>query len=73
MDLPTARQRRNRAIAARRLAHRHAIKAAIPRPRCVVCDGQIEHPLRLTGAMEWARRYCCNACRQEAWRTRHGE
>jgi hypothetical protein len=68
-DLPE----RHRKLAARRKAQRHAAKAMIPRPRCRRCDAVIDDPRRLASPGEWARIYCSGACRQEAWRDRHGE
>jgi hypothetical protein len=53
-------------LAARRKAERHAAKAMVPRPRCRQCDTVIAEVQR-------ARIYCSGACRQEAWRDRHGE
>ena len=62
-----------RRLAARRKAERHAAKAMVPRPRCRQCDAVIGESRQLASSGQWTRRYCSNACRQEAWRDRHGE
>jgi hypothetical protein len=59
--------------AIKRKARRHAIKAMVPRPRCRQCDTIIDAPRRLASPGIWARIYCSSACRQAAWRDRHGE
>jgi hypothetical protein len=64
---------RNRKTAAKRKAERHAAKAKIPKPRCDQCEEVIAKPRRLAAPGRWARAYCSNACRQAAWRNRHGE
>jgi hypothetical protein len=58
--------------AIRRKARRHAVKATIPRPVCRQCGAIIEHARRLASPSVWARMFCSNACRQAAWRDRHG-
>jgi hypothetical protein len=45
----------------------------VPRPRCRQCDAVIGEPHRLAPSGAWTRLYCSNACRQAAWRDRHGE
>jgi hypothetical protein len=63
----------HRRLAARRKTERHAAKAMVPRPRCRQCDAVIADVQRLASPGAWARIYCSGACRQEAWRDRHGE
>ena len=62
-----------RRLAAKRKAERHAAKATVPRPRCRQCDAVIADARRLGPGGRWTRLYCGNACRQAAWRDRHGE
>jgi hypothetical protein len=56
-----------------RKAQRQAIKAALPPPTCKQCGAVIAGARRLAGPETWARLYCSSACKQEAWRDRHGE
>jgi hypothetical protein len=63
----------HRRLSAKRKAERHAVKATVPRPRCRQCDAVIEYPRQLASSKTWTRQFCSNACRQEAWRDRHGE
>jgi hypothetical protein len=60
-------------IAIRRKAERHAVKAALPRPVCRQCGEVIVLARRLASSGQWTRLYCSNACKQAAWRDRHGE
>lgn len=76
----TPAQRHATRTAARRKFERHAIKAAIPLPKCEQCGAPIENVHRLASPgshlrcpQSWARKFCGNACRQAAWRARHGE
>ena len=62
-----------RRLAAKRKAQRLAAKAMALRPRCRQCDAVIGEPRRLAPSGAWTRLYCSNACRQAAWRDRHGE
>jgi hypothetical protein len=64
------RQARNRKMAAKRKAERHAAKAALKPPRCQQCGKVIEGAVRLDGpgSSHWAREFCGNRCRQAAFR-----
>ncbi|MFH0297218.1 hypothetical protein AAFX91_08240 [Bradyrhizobium sp. 31Argb] len=66
------RQARNRKLAAKRKAERHAIKAKMRPPRCEQCRKIIEGAVRLDGPGHWTRRYCGNRCRQAAFRAING-
>jgi RNA polymerase-binding transcription factor DksA len=63
----------HRRLAAKRKAMRHAVKAALPRPVCRQCGEVITLARRLASPATWSRVFCGNACRQAAWRDRHGE
>ena len=63
----------HRKLAAKRKTQRHAVKAMVPPPRCRQCDAIITDARRLVSGGRWTRLYCSNACRQAAWRDRHGE
>lgn len=63
----------HRRLAAKRKAMRHAVKAALPRPVCRQCGEVITLARRLASPGTWSRVFCGNACRQAAWRDRHGE
>ena len=62
----------NRRGNARRTAKRHAAKAEMAPPRCQQCGKVIEGAWRLSPTGGWVRRYCDSACRQTAFRDRHG-
>ncbi len=62
-----------RRLAAKRKAQRHAAKREVPRPGCRQCDAVIADARRLAPSDAWTRLYCSNACKQAAWRERHGE
>ena len=57
----------HRRLAAKRKAMRHAVKAALPRPEVITLARRLASP------GTWSRVFCGNACRQAAWRDRHGE
>jgi len=59
--------------AARHRARRAAAKAGVPLPACRQCGTVIDDVGRLASPKKWARVYCGGACRQAAWRNRHGE
>ena len=61
------------AIAIKRKALRNTVKAALPRPVCRQCGAIIDHPRRLASPASWTRVFCSNACKQAAWRERHGD
>jgi transposase-like protein len=67
------RRKSHRKTAARRKAKRHAAKAKLPVPRCEQCDKAIKDANRLADLRRWARKFCSNACRQAAFRGRHGQ
>ena len=63
----------HRRLAAKRKRERHAAKSRIPQPRCRQCDEVITDARQLASPNTWVRRFCSNACRQAAYRARHGE
>jgi hypothetical protein len=62
----------HRRCAAKRKAERVAARAELALPICQQCGEVIMVAVR-TSPGGWVRRYCSDACRQAAWRTRRGE
>ena len=63
-----------RRLAAKRKAQRHAVKREVPPP--ALSAMRRSHwltPVGLGPGGRWTRLYCSNACKQAAWRDRHGE